>query len=121
MSQILVVDDDEAFLETMKDGLGEQGYEVVTCGDPRSAYEILNKPFNIEILLKVLARASGREEETLELTIPGFNLRAAHETLIRKLTIKALGKTGFNVTRAARLLGVTRQCLIRYINRYHLR
>ena len=178
MSQILIVDDDEAFLETMKDGLGEQGYEVVTCDDPRNtlslihqhpvqfilldyhmphldgedllhivhskypaipvilcsgfiekeeelfrqgAYEILNKPFNLDILLKVLARASGREEETLDLVIAGYNLRLAHETLIRKLTIKALGKTGYNVTRAARLLGITRQCLIRYINRYHLR
>ena len=178
MPQILVVDDDEAFLEIVKDSLNEQGYEVLTCPDSRNtlsliqqhpiqlilldyhmphldgedllhmvhkkhpaipvilcsgfiekeeelfrqgAFDILTKPFNLEILLKVLARASGREKETLDFTVNGYDLRLAHETLTRKLVIKALGKTLFNVTHAAKLLGITRQCLIRYINRYHLR
>lgn len=74
---------------------------------------------------RILSRRSGFSDETpvqcvlLDYRMPqmdgsGSGLqseRAARETVLRKLIIKALDKTHFNVSQAAELLGVSRQSL----------
>ena len=61
--------------------------------------------------------AAAKQEERLRL---GYDLRTVRETVLRKLIIKALTKCAFNATHAAKLLGISRQCLLRYVKRYKI-
>lgn len=84
------------------------------------AYEILHKPFDHHRLFDVLGRAMASEEDVTSILIHGYDLRAARETLVCKLIIKTLSRSDWNVTHAAKLLGVSRQCLLSYLKRYHI-
>ena len=177
--KILVVDDDNAFLNEMQGFLQEAGYEVKTCQDStkdlstladepaecvlldyhmpnldgldllhvihakhpeipviicsgfletrnsyffkEGAYDILMKPFTPQILFETLNRALSHESEDMTpVLLQGYDLRNAHELVAKKLIIKALSKSSFNVTHAAQLLGISRQGLNRYMKRYKI-
>lgn len=82
------------------------------------AQDILRKPFDHQVLFDTLARVVTGEESITQISVKGYDLREARETVIRKLVVKALGRSEFNVTHAAKLLGISRQCLLRYMKRY---
>ncbi|OGX06551.1 MAG: hypothetical protein A3G87_07380 [Omnitrophica bacterium RIFCSPLOWO2_12_FULL_50_11] len=84
------------------------------------AQDILRKPFDHQVLFDTLNRVVTRKEEITQIAVKGYDLRNARETVIRKLIVKVLSKSGFNVTHAAKLLGVSRQCLLRYMKRFHI-
>lgn len=86
------------------------------------ATAVLQKPFEHEMfratLNKVMAFSSN--EDTFSVLIKGYNFRSARDTVLRKLIIHALTKSKFNATHTARLLGISRQSLLRYLKRYHI-
>lgn len=84
------------------------------------AYDILIKPFDNHVLSETLTRAMATGDETTPILIDGFNLRSAKEGLFRKLIIKALSRTEFNITQAAKLLGISRQHLMRYMKLFQI-
>lgn len=84
------------------------------------AFEILAKPFDHQALCEVLNRALEKGHEVTPVVVEGLDLRAARDTVMRKVIIKALSKADFNVTQAAKLLGISRQYLIRYLKFYQI-
>ena len=82
------------------------------------AAALLHKPFDSPALLDTIKRTLAEEvveEEMTQVQIRGYNLRESRELLNRKLIIKALTKSSFNVTHTAKLLGISRQYLMRYL------
>lgn len=81
------------------------------------AFATLAKPFDHQVLCDTIQRALSKSEELTPIYIEGFDLREARKTITRKLIIKALTQTEFNISRTALLLGISRQYLIRYMKR----
>lgn len=84
------------------------------------AFEILSKPFSSRILFDTIQKALAKEEEVTPIFVKGYDLRAARATITRKMIVKALSRSEFNVTHAAKLLGISRQGLIRYMKRFQI-
>ena len=79
----------------------------------------ISKPFSHETLLDTLARTL-QQEEAIPLTLTSLSLREGRDLVYRKLILSALIKTDWNQVRAAKLLGVSRYCLIRWMKRLGL-
>jgi DNA-binding NtrC family response regulator len=86
----------------------------------RGANAVLRKPFDSGKLLETLESALKGMGETTTVQIKGYNLQSARDAATRKLIIKAMGKTSFNASRAADLLGITRQTLMVYMKRFEI-
>ncbi|MBI3317171.1 MAG: response regulator [Candidatus Omnitrophica bacterium] len=79
------------------------------------ASEVLRKPFTETALLTALDQMISDEKEAVSLVVKGFNLYDIRTTVTRKVIIKALAKTHFNLPKAALLLGIAQKRLQRYI------
>lgn len=77
---------------------------------------VVNKPFSHEVLLETLTRALDHQQR-IPLVLRSFSLREARDQVYRKLMLSALRSTQWNQVKAARLLGVSRYCLIRWIKK----
>lgn len=101
------------------------GYLDVSEADllREGATALLHKPFDTPVLCDTIKRILAQEvveEEITQVQVRGYNLREARELLNRKLIIKALTKSAFNLTHAAKLLGISRQYLMRYLKSHQL-
>lgn len=84
------------------------------------AREVLQKPFSDTALLNSIEQAVSEGGDSIPIQIKGFNLREIRDTVLRKVIVKALSRTNFNITHSASLLGISRQCLLRYIKRLQI-
>lgn len=84
------------------------------------AAEILKKPFSADVLFAAIDSTISQDDEETPLVLHGFNFREIHEEVTRKIIVKALSESNFNVSLAARLLHISRQCLLRYIKRLQI-
>lgn len=84
------------------------------------ASDILRKPFDHTVLFNTLDEAISKKDEVTPMVLRGFNLRENQNTVLRKTIVRALSHTNFNHTHSAALLGISRQCLLRYIKRLHI-
>lgn len=84
------------------------------------ASDVLQKPFSYTTLFSTIEQATSQEDEMTPVVLKGFNLRDIRDSVLSKIIVKALARTNFNVTKAAGLLGVSRQCLLRYIKRLQI-
>lgn len=101
------------------------GYLDVNEADliQEGASALLHKPFDAPVLFDTIKRILAEEmveEEMTQVQVRGYNLRESRELLNRKLIIKALTKSSFNTTHAAKLLGISRQYLMRYLKIHQL-
>jgi len=80
------------------------------------AFGTISKPFSHEVLLDTIARAIDRQER-IPLVLTSLSLREGRDQVSRKLILAALRKTNWNQVKAARLLGVSRYSLIRWIKK----
>jgi CheY-like chemotaxis protein len=85
--QILVVDDDSAWLETLAEFLGEKGYDVLTASDVSTALELLEKRLPRVVLVDVnmpgqdgfeFLRRTRRRRNTIVLLVTGDDDEALH-------------------------------------------
>ncbi len=84
------------------------------------ATDVVQKPFSHSAFFAAIDQALSQKEEVTPVVIKGFNLREIRATVLRKVIIKALARTDFNITHSAALLGVSRQCLLRYIKQLRI-
>lgn len=84
------------------------------------ATEVMQKPFSHNAFFSAIEQALSQKEEIMPVVVKGFNLREIRNTVLRKVIIKALSRTDFNITHSAALLGVSRQCLLRYIKQLRI-
>jgi DNA-binding NtrC family response regulator len=80
------------------------------------AFEFLPKPFDPPLLLASVERAIGGTP-SIPLVLTSLSLVEARNLVYRKLIVTALRKTDWNQVRAARLLGISRQSLIRWLRK----
>jgi|GEM_PF-2033676 len=83
---------------------------------------VFQKPFEHEALRSTINKlmAASSDDDTMSIIIKGYNFKTVRDTVFRKLIIKALTKSKFNATHAAKLLGISRQSLLRYTKRYQI-
>lgn len=79
------------------------------------ASDVLHKPFSHSALVQAIEQVVSGEGESMPMMIQGFNLREIRDSVLRKVIVRALSRSNFNVTHTASLLGISRQCLLRYI------
>ena len=83
------------------------------------AYDVVAKPFNSDRLVDVIHRAVGKTD-TIPLELTSLSLAESRDQVYRKLIVTALQRTNWNQVKAARLLGVSRYCLIRWIRKLQI-
>lgn len=83
------------------------------------AFEVLAKPFSRDQLLDALRRAVG-STETIPLMLDSLSLSEARDRVYRKLIVTALRRADWNQVRAAKLLGVSRHCLMRWLKKLQI-
>lgn len=93
------------------------------CEDTDAAYYqrlgasgIIRKPYSHEGLLDAIARAID-QEEYIPLLLTSSSLHEGRDLVYRKLMLAALRKTDWNQVEAAKRLGVSRYCLIRWMKK----
>lgn len=84
------------------------------------ASEVLLKPFSHTALLGAIEQAVSGEGESIPMVLHGFNLKEIRDSVLRKVIVRGLSRSNFNVTHTATLLGISRQCLLRYIKRLQI-
>ena len=98
-------------------GVGElDARYLLKCG----ATDVLQKPFLHTTLFDAIDQAVLQREELTPVVLKGYNLRQIRDTILRKVIIKALTRADFNITHTASLMGISRQCLLRYIKRLQI-
>lgn len=83
------------------------------------AFEVIQKPFNNDLLVDVVNRAVGATE-TVPFVLESLSLNEARDRVYRKLIVTALRRAHWNQVQAAKLLGVSRYCLIRWLHRLQI-
>lgn len=83
------------------------------------AREIITKPFSQDALVAAIHRALC-DEEAIPLVLTSLSLAEAQDQVARRLILAALRKAGWNQSRAAVFLGVSRYALLRWIKRLGL-
>ena len=83
------------------------------------AFDAISKPFSHELLLETIARALTRQEQ-IPLVLTGLSLREGKEQLYRKLIVTALHQANWNQVKAAKLLGISRYGLIRWLKQLEI-
>ncbi len=83
------------------------------------AFEVLGKPFSREHLLDALKRAVG-VTETIPLVLDNLSLLDARDRVYRKLIVTALRRANWNQIKAAKLLGISRHCLMRWLKKLQI-
>ena len=83
------------------------------------AFEVIQKPFNDDLLVDVVNRAMGATE-TIPIVLESLSFNEARDRVYRKLIITALRRANWNQVQAAKLLGVSRYCLIRWLHRLQI-
>ena len=83
------------------------------------ASDLVSKPFTSELLLNAVDRAVGATE-TIPLTLTSLSLCEARDRVYRKIIITALRRTNWNQVKAARLLGISRYSLMRWLRRLEI-
>ena len=83
------------------------------------AFDIVTKPFNNGLLLDVVNRAVGAAE-TIPLVLTSLSMAEARNQVSRKLIVTALRRTNWNQIKAAKLLGVSRYSLIRWLRKLQI-
>lgn len=80
------------------------------------AFEMLRKPITSEMLLDAIGRALDQQER-IPVVLNSLSLREGRDRVYRKLILAALQKTNWNQVKASKLLGVSRYCLMRWIQK----
>lgn len=83
------------------------------------AFEVLAKPYTDDLLLDVVSRAVGARD-TIPVVLTSLRLEEARAQMFRKLIITALRRTDWNQVKAAKLLGISRQSLIRWLHKLEI-
>ncbi len=85
----------------------------------RGAYAVHIKPPNVTALVSSVANAINESSNSINFVFNHTNLNQIKMTVVTRLVSLALKKTGGNQMKAAQMLGISRQSLIRYMK--HLR
>lgn len=83
------------------------------------AFEVLTKPYTDDLLLDVVSRAVGTRE-TIPVLLTSLCMEEARDQMFRKLIVTALRRTEWNQVKAAKLLGISRQSLIRWLRKLEI-
>jgi len=83
------------------------------------AFDIVTKPYTDDLLLDVVSRAVGGKE-TIPVTLTSLSLNEARDQVFRKLIIAALQRSNWNQVKAAKLLGISRYSLRRWLQRFQI-
>lgn len=83
------------------------------------AFEVLAKPYTDDLLLDIISRAVGASD-TIPVVLTSLCLEEAREQMFRKLIITALRRTNWNQVKAAKLLRISRQSLIRWLRKLQI-
>lgn len=80
------------------------------------AFDVMTKPFTDEMLLDVVSRAIG-EQATIPFILTSLSINEARDQVYRKLIVAALTRSNWNQIKAAKLLGISRYSLIRWLRK----
>jgi len=83
------------------------------------ASDVVHKPFSSERLLEAVHRAVGTMA-TIQLVLPNLSLHDARDQTYCKVIVLALRRANWNQVKAAELLGVSRHCLLRWMQKLHI-
>ncbi len=95
-------------------------HEDATYYNSLGAFDVLTKPFTDERLVEAVNRAVGLGE-TIPLVLTSLSLAEARDQAYRKVIVTALRRTNWKQVGAARLLGISRYSLIRWLHRLQIR
>ena len=87
----------------------------------KGAYAVLSKPPNITFLVASVENAIHKNDEAITFVFSNTNLKNIKNTVISRLVTFALSKCRGNQVKASKLLGISRQSLIRYIQKFELK
>lgn len=83
------------------------------------ADEVLQKPSSPEPIIQMIKRLTlPQEYEPTTIVINGFNIKKVKAQVLSTLIQKVLRKTNRNVSAAAELMNVSRDCLIQMMKKY---
>jgi len=81
------------------------------------ADELLAKPFDPELLVRVVKRATGVTDAIAPLVLTSLMLSEARDQAYRTVIVTALRQAGWNQVKASSLLGISRYSLIRWMRK----
>ena len=87
----------------------------------KGAYAVLRKPPSIQTLISTVENAISDSASSIAFVFNHTNLKDITNKITSRLILVALKKSKGNQLKAAKLLGISRQSLIRYIKKYNLR
>lgn len=83
------------------------------------AFELVTKPYTDELLLDVVSRAVAGTE-TIPVTLTSLSLAEGRDQVFRRLIIAALQRSKWNQVKAAKLLGISRYSLMRWLRKLQI-
>ncbi|MFH1384927.1 MAG: response regulator [Candidatus Omnitrophota bacterium] len=86
----------------------------------KGAYAVIRKPPVITSLITTVENAIHDAKNSITFVFHHTQLKQIKDTVTARLIALALKKCKGNQLKAARVLGISRQCLIRYMNKYKL-
>lgn len=86
----------------------------------KGAFAVFRKPANIDLLVRSLEDAIHDAACAITFVFNHTNLKTITSNIISRMLVLALRKTQGNQVKAAKLLGISRQGLIRYIKKFNL-
>ena len=86
----------------------------------KGAYAVLRKPPNISALVSNVDNAIHEAGHSISFVFCHTNLKKMQDTLISRMISLALKKTDGNQLKAAAMLGISRQSLIRYMKKFQI-
>ena len=84
------------------------------------AYAVVKKSPDIQSLIRTVESAIHESSRTLTFVFDSTNLKKIKNTVISRLVALALKKCKGNQCKSSKLLGISRQSLIRYMKKYRI-
>lgn len=90
---------------------------------PQMLYEegadkVLSKPSPLNLFLNTVQSLTENDKNTTVMIVRGFKIKDIRRQIVAILLQKVLRLTGGNVTKCAKLLGVSRECVYNLIKKY---
>ena len=86
----------------------------------KGAYAVIRKSPDIHSLILTVENAIHESSRSLTFVFDNTDLKKVKNTIISRLVALALKKNNGNQSKAASSLGISRQCLIRYMKKYKI-
>jgi DNA-binding NtrC family response regulator len=84
------------------------------------ADELLAKPFDPDLLVRVVKRVTGVTDAIPPLVLTSLSLAEARDQAYRTVILAALRQSGWNQVKASELLGISRYSLIRWLRKLNI-